>query len=539
VASSPFTEQRPALPLRPFARLLLTIAAALLIVTVVGCMVGSDYRPPAMKLPTHWDGNDQQIKQAENQEDKIDLATWWQSFDDPILNQLVAQALSSNLDEKIALARIREERAYLVISRAGLFPTVGTYGSYTRQRYSANTPFGFFPQVLPRDENIYEAGFDTSWELDVFGGIRRGVEASKADLAASIENARDVRVMLLAEAARDYVTVRALERRIQIAKANLHDQNDSLKLAQARFEQGFAPELDVFQARSLLETTQAQVPELESELAQTVHRIGVLLGREPDALQAELSDTAPIPGIADPDAIAVRIPAALPSDLLRRRPDIRAAEREIAAATARVGVATADLYPKFSIVGTAGLESISPGDFFFGTSRMWQVGPSMTWPIFEGGRIRAYIEVRNAQEEQSLLTYRKTVLIALAEVEDALVAYAKERTRHQALAASAEDFKRSQLLALDRYEEGYDTYLDVLEAQRSLYAAQDSLAQSDQQLIDDLIAIYKALGGGWQTDPQTRSAKAAINLPPVAVARVALPPVESARGGSTGGTFFQ
>src|ERR1700691_4509061 len=536
VSSSPITEQRPALPLRPFAKLLLMIAAALLIVTVVGCMVGPDYRPPAMKLPTHWDGNDQQIKQAENQEQKTDLATWWQSFDDPMLNQLVAQALSSNLDEKIALARIREERAYLVISRAGLFPSVGTYGSYTRQRDSANTPFGFFPQVLPRDENIYEAGFDTSWELDVFGGIRRGVEASKADLAASIENARDVRVTLLAEAARDYVAVRALERRLQIVKANLRDQNDSLKLAQARFEQGFAPELDVFQARSLLETTQAQEPELESELAQTVHRIGVLLGREPDALQAQLSDMAPIPGIADPDAIAVQIPAGLPSDLLRRRPDIRAAEREIAAATARVGVATADLYPKFSITGTAGLESIGVGDFFFGTSRMWQVGPTMTWPIFEGGRIRAYIEVRNAQEEQALLSYRKTVLIALAEVEDALVAYAKERSRHQALVASAGDYKRSKQLALDRYEEGYDTYLDVLEAQRSLYAAQDSLAQSDQQIIDDLIAIYKALGGGWQTDPQTESAKAVVNLPPVPVARVALPPLESARGGSTGGT---
>ena len=536
MASKPITAQRPAISLQAGGKLLLMVAAALLIVTVVGCMVGPDYRPPAMTLPAHWNGNDQQEKQAENQEDKTDLSTWWQSFDDPLLNQLVAQALSSNLDEKIALARVREERAYVLMSRAGLFPSVDTSGSYTRQRYSANTPFGFFPQLLPRDENIYEAGFDASWELDVFGGIRRGVEASKADLAASIEDARDVQVSLLAEAARDYVAVRALERRIQIAKANLRDQNDSLKLAQARFEQGFAPELDVFQARSLLETTQAQVPELESELAQTVHRIGVLLGREPDALEAELSDMAPIPGIADPDAIAVRIPPGLPSELLRRRPDIRAAEREVAAATARIGVATADLYPKFSITGTVGLESISAGDFFFGTSRMWQVGPTMTWPIFEGGRIRAYIEVRNAQEEQALLSYRKTVLIALAEVEDALVAYAKERTRHQALAASAEDFKRSQLLALDRYEEGYDTYLDVLEAQRSLYTAQDALAQSDQQIVDDLIAIYKALGGGWETDPQIRSAHAVINIPPVSVARAALPPLEPARGGSAGGT---
>ena len=326
--------------LRPVGKLLLMIAAALLIVTVVGCMVGPDYTPPAMKLPAHWDGNDQQIKQAENQDDKSDLATWWQAFDDPLLNSVIAQALSSNLDEKIALARDSRRARLRGDQPRRAFPQrryVRLVHSPAVQRQ--HTLRILSDRSLPRDENIYEAGFDASWELDVFGGIRRGVEASKADLAASIENARDVRVTLLAEAARDYVAVRALERRIQIAKANLRDQNDSLKLAHARFEQGFAPELDVFQARSLLETTQAQVPELESELAQTVHRIGVLLGREPDALQAQLSDMAPIPGIADPDAIAVRIPAGLPSDLLRRRPDIRAAEREIAAATARVGVA--------------------------------------------------------------------------------------------------------------------------------------------------------------------------------------------------------
>jgi outer membrane protein, multidrug efflux system len=496
VASRPSIEQRPASRLRSIARWLLLIVAALLIVTVAGCMVGPDYRPLAMKLPAQWNGIDE--RRAEPQTGKSDLSSWWRSFDDPLLDEIVAQALSSNLDEKIALARIREARAYVVISRAGLFPSVDMSGSYTRQRYSANTPFGFFPQLLPRDENIYEAGFDASWELDVFGGIRRGVEASQAELAGSIENSRDVRVTLLAETASDYVAVRALERRLQIARANLRDQSDSLKLTQARFELGFAPELDVTQARSLLESTQAQVPELESELAQAIHRIGVLLGREPDALKAQLSDMAPIPGIADPDAIAVQVPAGLPSDLLRRRPDIRGAEREVAAATARVGVATADLFPKFSITGTAGLESISASDFFFGTSRMWTVGPTMTWPIFEAGRIRAYIEARNAQEEQALLIYRRTVLNALAEVEDALVAYAKERTKHEALVASAQDFKRSELLARDRYEEGYANYLDVLEAQRSLYAAQDSVAHSDQQLSDDLIAIYKALGGGWE-----------------------------------------
>jgi outer membrane protein, multidrug efflux system len=566
VASTPINKQRSALLLRFVGKWLLLIAAALS-VTTTGCLVGPNYRPPFMKLPGHWDGSDEKSEQQVSQGGKTELAGWWRSFNDSLLNELIAQALSSNLDEKVALARIREERALVVMSRAGLFPSIDVSGYYTRQRYSANTPFGEFPQVIPREENTYEAGFDASWELDVFGGIRRGVEASKAELAVSIENSRDVRVSLLAEVAGDYVAVRALERRLQIARASLRDQNDSLKLAQARFEQGYAPELDVFQARSLLETTQAQVPELESELSETVHRIGVLLGREPNALEARLSDMAPIPGIADPDAIAVRIPAGLPSDLLRRRPDIRAAERELAAATARVGAATADLYPKFSITGTAGLESISASNFLFGSSRMWTVGPSMTWPIFEAGRIRANIEVRNTQEQQALLIYQRTVLNALAEVEDALVAYAKERTRHQALTASAQDFKLSELLAEERYEEGYGSYLDVLEAQRSLYGAQDSLAQSDQQLIDYLIAIYKALGGGWQTDEQIRpvsepvpergaqappttssssidgpssnpSADAVINIPPVSVARAALRPLAPACGGSTGGTFF-
>jgi len=503
----PVTEQRPACLIRSVGKWLLLVAAALLIVNLAGCTVGPNYRPPAMKIPVHWTASDEQTTEAAQRETKTNLAKWWLAFDDPALNEIIAQALSSNLDEKVAIARVREERAYLASSRGSLLPSIGLGGSYTRQRYSANTPFGEFPQLVPREENTYEAGFDASWELDVFGGLLRGVEASQADLAASIENSRDVRITLLAEAARNYVAVRALERRLRIAREDLRDENDSLKLTRARFEQGFAPELDVIQARALLETTQAQVPVLETEVAQTIHRLGVLLGREPDALMARLSDMAPIPGIADPDAIAVRIPAGLPSDLLRRRPDIRRAEREMAAATARVGVATADLYPKFSITGTAGLESISASDFLFATSRMWSVGPTVRWPIFEGGRIRAYIEVRNAEEEQALLNYQKTVLGSLAEVEDALVAYAKERTRHQALAASARDFKLSEVLAQQRYEEGYANYLDVLEAQRSLYAAQDSLAQSDQQLIGDLIAIYKALGGGWQTDTESNQPK--------------------------------
>jgi outer membrane protein, multidrug efflux system len=476
---------------------ILVVAAPMALLS--GCMVGPNYRPPVTKLPSRWTDSDEGPRPQPNARPAVELARWWQSFNDPQLDTLIDEALASNFDEKIALSRIREERAYLVISQAALFPTLDLGGSYSRQRVSANTPFGGFPQLFPLESNYYQLGFDASWELDVFGGIRRGKQAAQADLAASVENERDVRVTLLAEVARDYVAVRALERRILIAQASLRDQSDSMKLTQERFQMGFAPKLDVLQARSLLASTQAQVPELENERSQTIHRLSVLLGREPDALSTALSDTAPIPGSGDPDAIAVRIPEGLPSDLLRRRPDIRGAERDIAAATARVGVATADLFPKFSITGTAGLESISTSDFFSAPSRLWTVGPSMTWPIFEAGQIRANISAQNAREEQALYVYRKTVLTALEEVDDALVAYAKERTRHEALVASAQAFAQSEVLARDRYEEGYSSYLNVLEAQRSLYTAQDAVAQSDQQLIDDLIALYKALGGGWQT----------------------------------------
>ncbi len=311
-----------------------------------GCMVGPDYRSPIMNLPARWADSDERPQPQAQPGPAIELARWWQSLNDERLDELIEQALVSNLDDKIALSRIREERAYLVISKAGLFPTLDLGGSYNRQRYSANTPFGFFPRLLPRDENIYEAGFDASWEIDVFGGIRRGVQAANAELAASVENERDVRVTLLAEVAYNYVAIRALQRRILIAQANLRNQGNSLTLTQERFQMGYAPELDVSQAKSLLASTQSQVPMLENEQEQAIHRLGVLLGREPDAFEAELSDVAPIPGAGDPDAIAVRIPAGLPSDLLRRRPDIRGAEREIAAATARVGVATADLFPE-------------------------------------------------------------------------------------------------------------------------------------------------------------------------------------------------
>ena len=475
-------------------------SSAIALVVITGCAVGPDYVAPLVPLPESWRGEDTTAAPVT----PTDLATWWRAFGDPTLDALVEAALAQNLQLKTAAARIREARAERVIGAAGLYPTLGVTAEYQHARpFSENSQFGAItldgeslPPGFPT-ENLYQGEFDASWEIDVFGGIRRGVEAADADLAAAVDDARDVQVVLLAEVARNYVDVRALERRLEITHENLVSQRDSVALTEDRFRTGLASELDVRQARSLLATTEAEVPALESQREQVVHALGVLLGREPNALAEQLSKSGPIPGAADPEAIAVQIPVGLPSELLRRRPDIRRAERQVAAATARIGVATAELYPKFSLTALAGLQSINTNDFFTAGSRYFQVGPSVSWRLFEGGRIRANIDVQDARTEQALHGYEQAVLTGLQDVEDALVAYGKERIRHGALVDAVEQNRRAVVLARDLYLHGLGTYLAVLDAQRAQYESEDSLAQSDQAVVTDLIAVYKALGGGW------------------------------------------
>lgn len=488
---------------RRAARRVALAIAVLAMIGASGCLVGPNYRPPVTKLPARWEGAGElraarPSPAAQTQATEASLATWWRAFDDPVLERLIEQALSSNLDLKLAAERVREARAYSAMTAAQLYPTLGSAWSYTQQRYSENTPFGSFPQVFPPEYNLYSGAFDSSWEIDLFGGVRRSVEAAQAQVQAARENLRDVRVSLLAEVARDYVDVRVLERRIEIVQSNVRDQQSSLALTRDRFQMGFAPEVDVSQAKSLLLATETQIPTLHTQLMQSIHRLGVLLGEEPNALRTELLHAAPIPGAADPDAIAVRIPVGLPSDLLRRRPDIRAAERELAAATAQVGVATAAFYPSFSLTGTVGLQSLGVTDFLAGASRFWTVGPTLNLPIFEGGLLRANLAAQNAKQRQAFYTWRKAVLGALEEVDDRLTAYAEERSRHALLLADVAAYRRSADMAQDRYIHGFGSYLAVLDARRSLYDAEDQRVQSDQNLVIDLIAIYKALGGGWR-----------------------------------------
>jgi NodT family efflux transporter outer membrane factor (OMF) lipoprotein len=344
------------------------------------------------------------------------------------------------------------------------------------------------------EQNLFKTGFDAVWELDIFGGTRRSIEAAQATLAASIEDRHSVLVTLLGDVAKNYIDLRGLQRRLAVAQANLQAQQDTLDLTKIRFDAGLASDFDVALAEGQVKTTAAQIPTLQTALKQTAYRIDILLGTEPGASSSELAKDAPIPALPPEARVG------LPADLLRRRPDIRFAERQLAAATAQVGAATADLYPKFFLLGSIGLQSISASDWLSGPSRFWSIGPTITWPVFDAGKIRANIEIRNAQQEQALRLYEKSVLTGFEDVENALVNYGNEQTRYRSLLEATAANRRAVQLANDLYTQGLVPFLDVLVAQRTLYTSESDLAVSEASLASNLVALYKALGGGWETN---------------------------------------
>jgi NodT family efflux transporter outer membrane factor (OMF) lipoprotein len=377
---------------------------------------------------------------------------------------------------------------------ADFWPTVDATGSYTRNRLSKHGYLAtLLPPGAPIDYNLYEADFDASWEIDVFGGTRRAAEAARAEVAAAEFKCRDVLVSLLAEVARNYIEARGFQQRLAIAGQNTAAQKQALDITRDRYRQGLTSDLDVQQSSALLSATEAQIPALEILLKASVHRLGVLLGQPPGALLAELSSAAPVP------ALPPEVPVDLPADLLRRRPDVQRAERELAAATARIGVAVADLFPKFSLTGVAGLQSVSASDWLTGASHLWTAGPTMQWRIFDAGRIRANVRVQNARQQQALANYEQTVLSSFEDVENALVAYAQEQVRFRSLEATVKADREAVAMARDLYQNGLADFLRVLDAERSLYQAEDELAQSRRAMSLNLVALYKALGGGWQT----------------------------------------
>jgi outer membrane protein, multidrug efflux system len=486
----------------------------LLVVILGGCTVGPNYVRPDIEVPKKWSElpEEKAIAAAE----PLDVSRWWMVFHDPQLDSLIDRAVRSNVDLRIAGARIREARAQRGVVRADAFPRVDTSASYTRSRRSENaTPAVSAPgagRAAPIDggegeggnnpgqasvarpsntQDLFQIGFDASWEIDVFGGVRRAVEAANADVEAFEENQRDVLTTLLAEVARNYLQLRGDQLRIDIALSNVKTQRHTLELIEARLEAGLGNELEVSQSRAQLAAVEARIPALESSARQAIHQLGVLLGQEPGALLEELSQVAPLPE-APPE-----VPVGLPSDLLRRRPDVRRAERELAAATARIGVATADFFPRFSLTGSVGQQSVEFSDLALSGSRFGSFGPSVRWPIFDAGRIRSNVQVQNARQEQALGRYESTILTSFQEVESALVAYSKEQLTRKSLVQAVDASNRAFSIANELYRSGLVDFLNVLETQRALYQSQDELAQSNQRVSGNLVVLFKALGGGW------------------------------------------
>lgn len=454
-----------------------------LILVASGCAVGPDYERPAIPAPAAWNES--------LDASPADLSRWWTLFNDPVLDRLVERAVRANLDLRIAEARVREARAQVGVVQGALLPQVAAGGSVTRGRVSPNGVQ--FPLGDPY-QTRYSAGFDAAWEIDVFGGTRRAVEQASADLEAWNESRRAVLVTLLGDVAGNYVGLRGNQLLQSVLRRNVESARGTLEITRARLQAGVATTLDVARAEAQMASVEAALPQVDASIRQSVHRLGVLLGAAPATLFGELGAEAPIP------AAPARIVAGLPSELLLRRPDVRVAERRLAAATAAIGVATAELYPKFSLTGSFGLDSLSSADFFKGASRAWTLGPSVRWPIFSGGRIRAQIAVEDARTEQALASYERSVLLALEDVENALVSYLREGDRRRSLEAATAANVTAVELADDLYKKGLTSFIDVLDARRALYTAQAELARSQADVMLDLVALYKALGGGWESN---------------------------------------
>ncbi|MEA1968233.1 MAG: efflux transporter outer membrane subunit [Thermodesulfobacteriota bacterium] len=473
---------------KPLNRKFYGFLSILLIFSVIpaftGCVpVGPNYIKMEPEAPEKWQSQLQRglTPYPLNHET---LAMWWTILNDEILSSLEERAVKGSLDLKEARARVCEARARRGISQAGFFPLLDASSSAAHQRTSKNSNTG-------DESKFYDAGFDAGWELDIFGGIERLNETAQANLDATIENFHDVLVSLLAEVALNYVEVRTYQARLAVALANVRSQEDTWRLNQSRYKAGIINELAVQQSLYNIQRTHSQIPALQTGLAAAKNRIAVLLGQNPGSVHQELFKDMPIPVL--PENIAVGVPA----ETLRQRPDIRYAERVLAARTAMIGQATAELYPKFSLSGTIGLESLSPGDLLTFDSRKWSIGPGIVWNIFDAGAIRQNIKVQSALQEQALIHYETTVLRALEEVENVLVAYVKEQCRCEFLTAATVTSKRAYELAMDQYNAGIIEFTSVLDAQRSLQSFQDQLAQCRGAVTSNLIRLYKALGGGW------------------------------------------
>ncbi|HEX4023104.1 MAG TPA: efflux transporter outer membrane subunit [Steroidobacteraceae bacterium] len=469
-------------------------AASLLVLasSLTACAVGPNYeRPHTEVAPVFADAGASLYSSQQAQ------AQFWKQFGDAALDSLVADALLANEDLRIAVGNLAQARALRRQSVYDLAPTVTAAGGHQTQQ---------IPQVevgFPYSSSYYDTSLDASWELDLFGRVRRELQASTADLQAEEANLRAVQVSVIAQVARTYFELRGEQARLEVARRNVVNQQEALRLTRAQLDAGRATELDTSRAQAQLSTTLSTIDPLQAEVSGSIHRLGVLTGREPDALQTLLSAPRDLPPL--PRNIAVGDP----EELLRRRPDIRVAERQLAASSARIGVAIGDLFPKVTFVGSFGFDAATLSGLGTAASRAYTIGPGISWAAFNLGRVRAQVGAQRAQNYTALAQYEQTVLRALEEIEDALVTHARTRDELMHAADAAQASATAARLARTRYEEGAVDFLEVLDAERTQLQAEDHLAQSRTDAVTSLVAVYTALGGSWEGAPFPRYTQAA------------------------------
>ena len=464
----------------PVNRLLLPCSAVLLAALLSGCItVGPDYRSPETAMPAAWT----QLSQTTGAWQAQDLSSWWQQLDDPRLSSLISEALQANLDLQTAHSRLREARARRNVAAAGQVPEIGASGQAAFSEASDDSGGG--------SRESYRAGFDASWELDLFGRTRRTVEAAEADLEATEASLRDVQVSLIAEVATGYIELRTSQLRRTITQNNLTAQSETLQLVTWRAEAGLADRQEVVQALANREQTRAQMPRLETDIIQARHRLELLLGRQPGSLAERLDKVADLPTL--PPRIGVGIPA----DTLRQRPDIVRAERTLAAETARLGAAEADRFPSFALSGSIGVEALRFAALTSSGAVAGSLIAGVSAPLFDGGRLRNQVLIQDEVRHQAEIAYRQSILTALQEVENSLVALVRAEQRRTTLAGAAAAAAEAAQLAQLRYRGGVIDFQAVLDTERARLSIEDSLASSRAEALLALIGLYKALGGGW------------------------------------------
>jgi outer membrane protein, multidrug efflux system len=453
---------------------------------LAACAVGPDYQRPEVATPDSFVGVDSaQFSTADVERE------FWKSFNDEQLNQLIDGALSANHDIRIAAARLREARALRGETQLDLAPTVTGSAGYTKARAS-DRQLAPAPTTADREQDFYDSGFDAFWELDFFGRVRRGVEASTAQLQSAEAGVYATQVSVTAEVARNYFELRGAQEQLAVAQRNADNQNETLRITTARLDAGRGTQLDASRAQAQLSATLATIPDLEASVTRSMLRLGVLTGQAPEALVPQLSAARALPTLPVTQNIGT------PEQLLRRRPDIRVAERDLASATAQIGVAVGDLFPRITFLGRWGFDAVNSGDLGNQGSESYSFGPSISWAAFDLGRVRQKIQQREAATDRALARYQQTVLQALEETDASLTAYSKAIVKQQHLQESATASLEAAKLARARYESGVADFLAVLDAERSALAAEDQLARSETQTATALLATYKALGGGFR-----------------------------------------